>query len=276
MHYQHRFHAGNFADVVKHVALCALIEAMNRKPAAWCYIDTHAGAGRYDLAGAAATRTGEWQEGIGGLMTHTPPPGPLADYLQQVRGLGAADWHRHYPGSPALAQALARPQDRLYLYESVAAVAAELKERMAGDARVSVQQRDGFEAAAMLPPAERRGLLLIDPPFEQPDEFEAIGRFLGAARKRFAHGIYTVWYPLKKRFDADRFLRRVAREQACEWLDLRFETGAAGAGQMRGCGVLVLNPPYQLDASLRAAMDWLSPRLAQGPTAGWTLRMQLD
>ncbi len=258
MHYQHQFHAGNFADVFKHVALCGLFAALNRKDAPWFFLDTHAGAGRYDLNSAAAGKTGEWREGIARLAQLKEAPEPLATLLRLAQG-------RHYPGSPLIAKALARPQDRVVLCEKVPMIAAQLKTNCAS---AELHERDGYEAASLLPPKEKRGLILVDPPFERPDEFDAAAQFLKSAQARFAHGIYAVWYALKNRRGADQFLRKAAALNR-PWRAFEFDNGAKAEGQMHACGLLVLNPPFQFDADIRPAMELLVERLAQGPNASY-------
>lgn len=271
MHYRHSYHAGNFADVFKHVALCGLLAALNRKDKPWCYLETHAGAGAYDLAGEGATRTGEWRDGIGRLFEETPPdaPPPLAQLIATVRALNPDGALRHYPGSPLFARALARERDRLVLCEKIPEVAADLKDNLAGERRAIVHRRDGYEAASLLPPAEKRGLVLVDPPFERPDEFEAVGDLLEKAIARFAGGVYAAWYPLKNRHAAGRFERRMARVADKPPLRLSLETGAPGEGQMRACAVLVVNAPYGFAEEFAPAGRLLAGRLAQGRRASY-------
>ena len=265
MHYRHSYHAGNFADVFKHVVLCGLIQALNRKDKPWCYLETHSGAGAYDLEGEGAARTGEWRDGIGRLHGMGGAPALVQVFLDVVSGLNGTGALRHYPGSPLFAQALARERDRLVLCEKVPEVAAELRENLKGERRAVVHRRDGYEAHALLPPAEKRGLMLIDPPFERPDEFDAAAELLEKSLTRFAAGIYAVWYPLKNRHAAGRFERRILR--ACDEPPLRlaFENGAPGEGQMRGCAVLVVNPPFGFERELQPSGQLLARMLAQGP-----------
>ena len=265
MHYRHSYHAGNFADVFKHVVLCGLLAALSRKDKPWCYVETHSGAGAYDLQGEGATRTGEWRDGIGRLWGMGNAPDLLQTFLDVVRGMNGTGALRHYPGSPLFAQALARENDRLVLCEKVPEVAAELRANLKGERRAVVHHRDGYEAHALLPPAEKRGLMLIDPPFERADEFGAAAELVGKSIKRFAAGVYAVWYPLKNRHAAARFERQVAR--LCDEPPLRIalENGAPGEGQMRGCAVLVVNPPFELERSLAPSGRMLAGVLAQGP-----------
>ncbi len=265
MHYRHSYHAGNFADVFKHVVLCALLAALSRKDKPWCYVETHAGAGAYDLQGEGASRTGEWRDGIGKLWGLDRAPGLLQTFLDVVRGVNGTGALRHYPGSPLFAQALARERDRIVLCEKVPEIAAELRENLKGERRAVVHQRDGHEAHALLPPAEKRGLMLIDPPFERPDEFEVAAELVDKSVKRFAAGVYAVWYPLKNRHAAGRFERQVARRCDEPPLRIAFETGAPGEGQMRGCAVLVVNPPFGLERDLQPSGALLAQLLAKGP-----------
>jgi len=264
MHYRHSYHAGNFADVFKHVVLCALLAALNRKDKPWCYLETHAGAGAYDLSGEGATRTGEWREGIGRLhgLAHVPPL--LEPFLDVVRGLNGTGRLRYYPGSPLFAQAWAREGDRLVLCEKVPEIAAELRENLKGERRAIVHRRDGYEAHALLPPAEKRGLVLVDPPFERPDEFDTVAELVGKSVGRFAGGIYAIWYPLKNRHAAGRFERQVARLCDEPPLRLSLDNGAPGEGQMRSCAVLVANAPFGFARDFESCGQWLARALAQG------------
>lgn len=271
MHYQHRYHAGNFADVIKHLVLTATFEALNRKPAAWCFIDTHAGAGEYDLADPETARTGEAEAGIMSLLRSGTDEPLLRHYLDAVARDAEGASLRRYPGSPAFALAAAREDDRLILCERVAAVAADLRAAIGRDRRVAIHTRDGYEMAALLPPAQKRGVVLVDPPYERVDEFRAVADFLKRAVSRFAHGVYLVWYPLKNRHVADRMVRTVSA-LGREFWDLRFDTGAPAQGQMHACGMLLLNPPYGLDTALQPALDVLKRALAQGSRASWELQ----
>ncbi len=258
MHYRHAYHAGNFADVFKHVLLCGLLQALNRKDKPWCYLETHAGAGIYELDSAAAGKTEEWQDGIARLGGLDYPPEPLKAFLK----IALAQPLR-YPGSPLFAQALAREGDRLVLCEKVADVQAQLSVHV----QAELHLRDGYEAHGLLPPKEKRGLILVDPPFEARDEFVRVSDFLKKAVARFSNGVYAVWYPLKNRHEAERFLRRVQRDCGRPLLNIEFDNGAAAEGQMRGCGLLVVNPPFQFAGDMEPALKLLVRKLAQGPRA---------
>lgn len=267
MHYQHRFHAGNFADVFKHALLAELLAALNAKPAPWCYLETHGGSGMYELDDVAARRTGESREGIGRLQQTATLPAALQTYWALVRRANDNGALRRYPGSPLFALMLARPQDRVIVCEKVPEVAAELRALLADDPRASVHVRDGYESIALLPPKERRGLVLIDPPFERVDEFDAVADFLATALKRFGNGVFAVWYPHKNRYQTERWLRRVRSMLAHEALDLQLDTGAPSEGQMHACGLLVVNPPYAFAQRAPDVLSALRPLLAVGPAA---------
>ncbi|TXG95940.1 MAG: 23S rRNA (adenine(2030)-N(6))-methyltransferase RlmJ [Nevskiaceae bacterium] len=265
MHYRHSYHAGNFADVFKHVLLCGLLAALNRKDKPWCALDTHAGAGFYDLSGEGAMRTGEWQDGIGRLAGVQDAPEPLATYLRVVAAGNTPERVRYYPGSPQFLLSLAREQDRVQLCEKVPEVADDLRMNLGRDPRVALHLRDGYEAHALLPPKEKRGLILVDPPFERTDEYAAMAEFTRKAVARFAGGIVALWYPVKNRHAANGFLRRVGREVERPSLAFEIDNGAQAEGQMHACGVLVVNPPFQFEREMQPSLKLLERVLAQGP-----------
>lgn len=268
MHYRHAYHAANFADVHKHVLLVGLLQALSRKDSPWSYLETHAGAGLYDLRSAASLKTAEAQDGIGQLHRDLEFAEPVASYLKAVHALNAADGPVHlYPGSPLLAQALAREKDRLVLCENVEDVFAELKGHFGRDRQATLHQRDGYEAHALLPPPEKRGLVLVDPPFERRDEFEAMEAFLAKAQARFAGGIYAFWYPLKNSFEVERFGRRIAALSSKPVLDCCLDTGAPAEGQMRGSGMVIVNPPYRFAEEMAPVLAALAKTLSLGPRA---------
>jgi 23S rRNA (adenine2030-N6)-methyltransferase len=257
MNYRHAFHAGNFADCLKHVLLLWLLRAMARKEAGFAVLDTHAGAGRYDLSGTEAERSGEWRQGIGRLLDDTPPA--LADYLGIVRSLGL------YPGSPALTQAVLRPQDRLICCELQPEQNAALSRLLRGDKRVAVHLRDGFGALrALLPPAERRGLVLMDPAFENPGEFDRILVALREGLGRFPAGVFAVWYPVKYRARVRAFHAAIVesgmRDVVVAELLLRPPNEFEHLG---GCGVLVVNPPWRFEEEAAPILAALAERLGE-------------
>jgi 23S rRNA (adenine2030-N6)-methyltransferase len=268
MNYRHLYHAGNFADVVKHLTLVLLLEHLRRKPEPFCYLDTHAGIGRYPLDSIEAQKTGEYRAGIGKLLTATALPAPIADYRGLVLAadpLNQPSKLHAYPGSPLLARALLRPQDRAVLMELHPADAGTLKRLFRGDIQVAVHHMNGYHGLkAFVPPKERRGLVLIDPPFEVEDEFEQLLAGLVEAHRRWATGIYAIWYPIKDRRGVWRFhnalkktgLRKLLLAEFClypEDLPDRFN----------GCGMIIVNPPWQLDARLRELYSALTERLGE-------------
>ena len=272
MNYRHAFHAGNFADVVKHATLARVIAHLKEKPAAFRVIDTHAGLGVYDLAGAEASRTGEWRAGIGKLRGATLEPAVrdlLAPYLDAVAALNASGTLAAYPGSPALAQRWLREQDRLVACELEPQAAAALRAQMRRDRRVKVVAIDGYTALnAYVPPKERRGLVLIDPPFEEADEFERLVEALAGAHRKWPTGIYMVWYPLKDARESDRFGLRLSRLGIPRIL--RAELTVAGSPpadrptgeRLSGTGLIVVNPPWRLETELAALLPALAKVLA--------------
>ncbi|HKM64784.1 MAG TPA: 23S rRNA (adenine(2030)-N(6))-methyltransferase RlmJ [Acidisphaera sp.] len=274
MNYRHAFHAGGFADCMKHALLVWLLRALARKETPVFVLDTHAGAGRYDLASGPAERTGEWRDGIGRLMQ--APPEVLADYVGLVSGLGL------YPGSPALIRALLRPDDRLACCELHPEDYADLRALFARDRQVAVHARNGWEAlGALLPPpaaVARRGLVLIDPPFERPDEFARLAAGVGTANARFATGVLAAWYPIKHRAPVRAFHDAIResglRDVVAAELWLREPTDP---GRLNGCGLLVVNPPYRFEAEAAPILDALLARLGrEEPGAGTALLRLAD
>ncbi|HQT86013.1 MAG: 23S rRNA (adenine(2030)-N(6))-methyltransferase RlmJ [Acidiphilium sp. 37-64-53] len=267
MNYRHAYHAGNPADCVKHALLVLLLRALTAKPKPLFVLDTHAGIGAYDLTAIEAGKTGEWRAGIGRLRQTTPPA--LADFMALT---GTAE---HYPGSPALARALLRPQDRLALCELHPDDATTLKRRFARDPQVHIHRRDGYEAlTALLPPPERRALVLIDPPFEKTDEFETLAAALQAAHRKFPTGVYAAWYPVKHRapvrdFIADIQARGIADIITCEIL---FREPLDPA-RLNGCGVLIVNPPYNFEATAAPVLEALCATLAEPDGASRITRL---
>lgn len=241
MNYRHAFHAGNFADCVKHALLLELLRAMQRKPKPFLVLDTHAGIGRYDLSSGPAAKTGEWREGIGRVLDAKHPA--LAEYSTVVERLG------QYPGSPAIAAALLRDKDRLIACELHPEDAATLKAEFAGTPGVAAHERDGFEALrAFLPPPEKRGLILIDPPFERPDEFAFISKSLLSAYEKFKTGVYVVWYPIKHRAPVRNFFETIQLTKIRDVIAVEFlRRPPTDPTRLNGCGLMIINPPYGFD-----------------------------
>lgn len=272
MNYRHAFHAGNFADVHKHVTLLALIESLQRKDTPFVVLETHAGAGIYDLRGGEASRTGEWSEGIGRVFAESRAPAPVRAYLSQVRSLNPGGVLRLYPGSPALGAAALRPQDRMVLCELEPSANAALREALKGQKGIAVHQRDGWEAlGGLLPPREaKRGMVLIDPPFEAANELDRMAEALIAAHRRWPQGVLAAWYPIKDHPPIDRFIRKLRRAGLPDLLvsELCIHPPITGT-RLNGSGMVIVNAPWKLDETLREATGWLHDFLAQSADAPW-------
>ncbi|MBB4121689.1 23S rRNA (adenine(2030)-N(6))-methyltransferase RlmJ [Martelella radicis] len=268
MNYRHIYHAGNFADVLKHAVFARLITYLQKKEAAFRILDTHAGTGQYDLSSAEAQKTGEWQTGIGRLLATDLPDDVaalLAPYLDAVRAMNATPEIATYPGSPKLARMLMRKQDRLSLMELHEADFATLQARFAGDHHVRATKLDGWlSLAGHLPPKERRGLVLVDPPFEKEGEFERLVDGLAKAYRRFATGTYCLWYPLKKGAPVSAFHGALEGlgipKTLCAELSVRSDRESDG---LIGSGLVIVNPPYTLKAELNILLPFLKESLAQ-------------
>jgi 23S rRNA (adenine2030-N6)-methyltransferase len=267
MNYRHAFHAGNFADVLKHAVLVLLLKALARKDAPFCYLDTHAGAGRYDLLGEAAQKTGEYRDGIARLW-NSPPLSGLEDYLAAVRAMNPAGTLRYYPGSPAIARRLLRPRDRMVLVEQHPEEYERLKAEFADDRRVAVQRQDGYAALkALLPPPEKRGLVLIDPPYESADEYAQAAEGLRVAHARWSSGVLAVWYPVKERAPVQGFHRKLAASGIRKILAVELRPYPAdSAFRLNGCGMLIVNPPWRTDETLTGLLARLLEVLRQHPS----------
>ncbi len=266
MNYRHAFHAGNFADVLKHAVLARIVEYLKRKEGPFRVIDTHAGVGVYDLGSSESGRTGEWEAGIGRLVAAQATGRPaelLAPYLQVVESLNE-NGLRFYPGSPMLVRRLLRKQDRLTAIERHPADAALLKANFAGDFQTRVIELDGWLAlGAHLPPKERRGLVLIDPPFEKPEEFDTILRGIEKAHRRWPGGTFAIWYPIKKVDEVDRFRKGLAALDIPGILDIRLTVRAPGLEpRLHGCGMAIVNPPFLLEAEMGELLPVLAETLA--------------
>ncbi|MFG1345920.1 23S rRNA (adenine(2030)-N(6))-methyltransferase RlmJ [Xanthobacter autotrophicus DSM 431] len=270
MNYRHAFHAGNPADVMKHAALARVLAYLGRKDTPYRVLDTHAGAGLYDLAGASAQRTLEAEDGIERVLA-APLPEPaatlLAPYLDAIRAL-RAEGRRLYPGSPALALALSRPQDRFLFCELNKEERAKLEKRIGADARAKILAQDGWQAlSAHLPPRERRGLVLVDPPFEEPGEFQRMVAGLEAAYRRFATGIHMLWYPIKDLRAVDAFRRDVGRLGLPKTLRVELDFSTVRAlDTLSGSGLIIVNPPFTLADEMRTILTALAPLISKDGT----------
>lgn len=280
MNYRHAFHAGNFADVLKHAVLARILDYLKRKPGAFRVIDTHAGIGLYDLSSDEAQRTGEWRGGIGRLM-ETPLPDEaaalIAPYLDAVRAVNPDGGVRFYPGSPLVARHLLRNIDRLTAIELHPQDNLTLKERFAGDWQARIIALDGWLAlGAHVPPKEKRGLVLVDPPFEKEGEFDRLVDGLARAHRRWPGGAYALWYPVKDRAAVETFRARLRQAGIAKILDIALEIRAPSPEpRLDGCGMVVVNPPFVLEAEMAVLLPALRDALGEnGAKAGveWLAR----
>jgi 23S rRNA (adenine2030-N6)-methyltransferase len=272
MNYRHAFHAGGFADVFKHAVLARFLVYMTRKEAPLRLIDTHAGAGRYDLSSAEAARSPEWREGVARVMTARPPP-PVAELLEPfLRAVGPGGPEGRpfsYPGSPAIAQTLLRAQDRIALCEANPLEREKLIAALGRDRRLSIVGTDGYVALnAYLPPKERRGVVLIDPPFEAPNEADSVEGALARAIRKWPTGTYMAWRPIRDAKADARFLNSVAALGAPDILRLELDVGpgpvgAHGQAPLARAGLLIVNPPHTLIEEARAFLPWLAKTLGR-------------
>jgi len=272
MNYRHGFHAGNFADVFKHALLARLLIYLSRKETPFRVIDTHAGEGAYDLSADEAQRTGEWRGGVGRLAALSDASAEvralLAPYLDCLGPLDPEGRPALYPGSPAIVQKLMRPQDRAIFCELRPDAFAALRCRFARDARIRTIEIDGYMGlGAYVPPKERRGLVLIDPPFEREDEFAAAFDAFTKAYSKWSSGIYALWHPSKSDPDVRKLYDRLRASGIRRILRLSFSVGGNEAG-LRMSGMVVVNPPFRFEEEARTLLTFLAGRMTQGAGAG--------
>jgi 23S rRNA (adenine2030-N6)-methyltransferase len=287
--YRHAFHAGNHADVLKHVVLIQLLRYLNQKDAPYMVIDTHAGAGVYALDSNYAAKNAEYETGISRLWQRTDLPEPLQNYVDLVKAMNPSGKMRHYPGSPYCAEKTMREQDRLRLFEMhptegrvleenfrklEAHAAAQGRRPTVRGKRVLIEKADGFHGLkALLPPPSRRGLVLIDPPYEDKSDYRRVKDALNDALTRFATGTYAVWYPVLQRMESRELPGRLKKLPASSWLHVTFSIGMSapdGFG-LHSSGMFVLNPPWTLEPMLRELMPYLVSALGRDSGAGFTL-----
>ncbi len=287
--YRHAFHAGNHADVLKHVVLIQVLHYLNQKDTPYMVIDTHAGAGVYTLDGEYASKNAEYDTGIGRLWEQKDLPPPLADYVQLIKAMNPSGKMRYYPGSPFCAEKVMREQDRLRLFEMHPAeikildenfrklgahAAAQGQRPAARGKRVMAQRADGFEGLkALLPPPSRRALVLIDPPYEDKNDYRHVKNSLVNALARFSTGTYAVWYPVLNRMESRELPAKLKQIPGCEWLNvtLTISTPSPDGFGLSSSGMFLLNPPWTLEPLLRDLMPYLVKVLGQDAGAGFTL-----
>jgi len=283
MNYRHAFHAGNFADVIKHIVLVRILSYLQEKPAAFRVIDTHAGAGLYDLTGEEAARSGEWLTGIARVMQarFSDQAEPLVrPYLDIVRSFSPARELSAYPGSPLIARALLRPQDSLVACELEPNARKRLIGALRRDEQARVVDLDGWVGLpAFVPPKERRGLVLIDPPYERKDEFEQVAAGFAAAFAKWPGGVYLIWYPVKSRRATDTLAREVAaaasrgpKPGSCLRLEFSVAPTSPDAGLV-STGLLLVNPPWTLEGELKTLLPELEKPLGLGGAARYRLEI---
>ena len=262
--YRHHFHAGNFADVFKHALLARLLAAVTAKDKPFCYLDTHAGIGRYDLSHPWAQKNAEFRNGIARLWDRGDLPAPLLPYMEAVRAENPDGKLRFYPGSPRIARRFLRPGDRMVLSELNRTDVAELGELFARDRQVTVHLMDGYQSLkAHLPPQERRGVVLIDSSFDRAGELKRVVDGLARAHERWATGIYAIWYPLLEPAAMRGFERDMVATGIRKILQLELSmTPDVWTQTLGGCGMLVVSPPYRFDGDAEVIVAWLAKMLA--------------
>lgn len=275
--YRHAFHAGNHADVLKHVTLALVLRHMNGKDKPYRLIDTHAGAGGYSLEGRYAQKKGEFEQGIGRLWTRDDLPEAVADYVALVRQFNPQGTLEQYPGSPAFAQMLLRAKDQLRLYELHPTDYRILASYLGAAKGAEVHHADGFEGLkAQLPPSTRRAVVLIDPSYEGHGDYARVIATLRDALQRFAEGVYMVWYPQVQKLEAAQLPRRLEALAPKGWLHVRLtvqKPDSQGFG-LAGSGVFVINPPFTLHDQLAAVLPWLVEVLGQYDGANYLLEQR--
>jgi 23S rRNA (adenine2030-N6)-methyltransferase len=273
--YRHGFHAGNHADVLKHIVLVALLRILTRKEKSVVVVDTHAGAGMYSLEQGFAVKNAEFRNGIAVLWERNDLPELVADYVNQVRAVNADGVLRNYPGSPRIALGVLRPQDRLRLFELHSTERLILAEQFAqAGRRVTVTAADGFAGLkAVLPPPSRRGFVLIDPSYELASDYRTVVAALRDGMQRFATGTYAVWYPLLQRRESIQLPDNLRCAAGADWLDIVLQVNAPspeGLG-LHGSGMFIVNPPWKFAEQMRGIMPWLARALAQDAAASFRL-----
>lgn len=259
MNYRHSYHAGNFADAFKHIILIALVKSFLRKENPFCYLDTHAGIGHYDLASEIAKKTKEYETGIGKIFSQENQNDIIQTYLHCIKTLNPSGKLQMYPGSPYFVRQLLREHDRMVLCELQEDEYITLKSFFGRDKQTAIHRQDGYQALkAFLPPKERRGLVLIDPPYEKHDEFDHILSVLPQAIERWETGVFALWYPIKERRATDRFLEKLKNKILRPTLTIELSIHPENIPtHLNGSGMFIVNPPWQLDQQIQEFLPWL-------------------
>ena len=269
--YRHEFHAGSFVDVHKHMTLILLLKSLLKKDAPFCYIDTHAGNAHYDLRSRFAQKNREYETGISLLWHAVNTPPAVANYLAAVKKINDVRCNqgsepRYYPGSPAIARQLFRAQDRMVLMELHNTEIRLLRKNFAGDHRVQIHHRDGFEGlTGLVPPVEKRGLVLIDPAYEVRNEFDRLIKALVTAWRKWPTGIYAIWYPVQHQQPVPRFHYELRTSGIRNIFLHEFSViPDVAVNRLSGTGMVIINPPWQFETRIRKTLEWLAPRLDRG------------
>lgn len=278
--YRHAFHAGNHADVLKHWLLGEVLNYLNAKEAPWVYVDTHAGPGIVDLNSAYARKLGEYRSGIGKLwQARKSAPAGLAAYLERVQAFNPRSKLRWYPGSAAQAFKLARPQDRLHLFELHPTDYASLVQAFSRQPRVRCYREDGLNGLRiLLPPPSRRGCILIDPSYELDQDWTRVVKAVQVGLERFPQGVYLIWYPRLPKLQVERMVKKLIGLRPDDYLqvELRVRRRPAESVGLFGSGVILLNPPWILPARCQEALPWLVAHLQQDEQASYTLNYRIN
>lgn len=264
MNYRHGFHAGNFADVFKHVSLITIILSLQKKETPFCYLDTHAGKGIYDLLSPEAQKSKEYLGGIEKIIAQNDPPHLIKTYLQIVHHINSRyagakiSALNYYPGSPLIARELLRAGDRIIACELHAEEYGILRNIFTNDKQVAVHHSDGFLGLkAFLPPPEKRGFILIDPPYENPDEFTRIAQHMPLALKRFSNGVFAIWYPIKDHYALERFYRTLKTNLSQNIFVVELTIHPDLPNHLNGSGLVIINPPWQFENTINQLLPWL-------------------
>ena len=271
--YRHSFHAGNYADVLKHIVQLLIIEALQQKEKGFLYLDTHAGAGLYSLQSFQAEKTAEFAEGIGYLWEQQNPPEIIQHYLAQIKKVNSSGKLRFYPGSPLLAANLLRPQDRAILTELHPSDYPLLRKNLLKYPNIQIKLENGFQQLkSALPPKERRGFILIDPPYELKEDYQLVVDAITEGYKRFATGTYAIWYPVVLRQQVKKMINALKATQISKILQIelgiRPDTAQRG---MTASGMIVINPPWKLESQMKTILPYLTSILAPEGTGHWSV-----